>query len=47
MNERLYGEGMTLLNDVCVVMVELKHETAYATEHVPLSQAGCLGVNIA
>lgn len=42
MNERLYGEGMALLNDVCVVMLELKHETAYVTEHAPLSLAGCL-----
>lgn len=42
MNERLYGEGMALLNHVCVVIVELKHETAYATEHAPLSLAGCL-----
>lgn len=33
---------MALLNDVCVVIVELKHETAYATEHAPLSLAGCL-----
>lgn len=35
MNKRLYGEGMALLNDVCVVMLELKHETAYVTEHAP------------
>lgn len=42
MNERLYGERMALSNDVCVVIAELKHETAYATERAPLSLAGCL-----